>query len=158
MAEQDKNGEGAMPCVTRAAELFLEGRNCSQSVFAAYAEHFGIGFETALKLSAPLGGGVGRMRNVCGAFSALAMLLGLKEASASADAEAKKRIYARTQALAKKFAEENGSIICAELLRGTGADSSASPQKRDKSYYASRPCLKIVESAARLAESDILHG
>lgn len=132
-----------------AKELFLEGYNCAQAVFAAHAHKFGIDTDTALKLSAPLGGGVGRMRNVCGAFSAAAMLLGLKEACVSADENEKKIIYEKTQALAEIFKSKNGSIICAELLENAKSktDSSSTPQSRDKEYYAARPCLRIVESA-----------
>ena len=80
----------------KAGDLFLEGYNCAQAVFAANATKLGLPFETALKLSAPLGGGVGRMRNVCGAFSACAMLMGLKESDASNSKESKALIYKKT--------------------------------------------------------------
>ena len=132
----------------KAGELFLKGYNCAQSVFGALAGDFGIDEASALKLSAPLGGGVGRMREVCGAFSACAMLLGLKRASAEASDERKREIYALTQKLAEDFKKRNGSIICREILGlQNGAELSPKPESRDAGYYASRPCLRVVEQA-----------
>ncbi len=142
-----------------ARRLFLEGYNCSQSVFAACAERLGMDRETALKISAPMGGGVGRMRDVCGAFSACAMLAGLKFADTSSSPESKKNIYEITQVLAETFKERNGSIICRELLKlGEYSEKSATPDARDKAYYASRPCLAIVEFAADMAERKIVEA
>ena len=135
-----------------ASELFKCGYNCSQSVFAAHAAKFGIDTATALKLSAPLGGGVGLMREVCGAFSACAMLLGLKEASDDASPEKKRKIYERTQQLAEEFRRENGSIICREILKlQKDAPTPPTPDARTAEYYAKRPCLRVVESADALA-------
>ncbi len=141
----------------KARKLFLEGYNCAQSVFAACAEELGIGKETALRLSAPMGAGVGRMREVCGAFSACAMLAGLKFADTSPSPESKKRIYEITQTLAEEFKRRNGSIICRELLKlNAELGNDPTPDLRDAKYYASRPCLKIVELAAEIAEFEIL--
>ena len=103
--------------VDKAAELFLEGFNCSQSVFTAFCDRFRMDEETAKRVSAGLGGGVGRMREVCGALSGLFMLLGLKEGySNPKDTEGKKELYSKVQELAQEFREEFGSIICKELL------------------------------------------
>ena len=140
-----------------ASELFLQGFNCSQAVFAAHAEKLGLDFDTALKLSAPLGGGVGRLREVCGAFTACAMLDGLKNATTSDSPNEKEATYARVQKLAEKFRAENGSIICRELLKlQKDSPVSARPDARDANYYAFRPCLRIVETASKLVEAEIL--
>jgi len=148
------------PCQARASnkagELFLKGYNCAQSVFGALAGNFGIDDSAALKLSAPLGGGVGRMREVCGAFSACAMLLGLKRASAEASDERKREIYALTQKLAEDFKKRNGSIICREILGlQKGAGQEPKPESRTASYYASRPCLRVVEQAFEVIQEYI---
>lgn len=141
----------------KALKLFRKGYNCAQSVFAAHAEKLGLDLDTALKISAPLGGGVGRMREVCGAFSACAMLAGLKFASAEASREEKARIYEITQKLAEKFKAQNGSIICRELLGLMGNESQTHiPDERTAQYYASRPCEKIVANASKLAAEEIL--
>ena len=135
-----------------AGELFKCGYNCAQAVFAARASKFGIDTETALKLSAPLGAGVGRMREVCGAFSACAMLVGLKKASAEPSEDRKREIYELTQKLAEDFKRENGSIICRDILKlQKDAAVSPVPLPRTDEYYAKRPCLKVVESADALA-------
>ena len=104
--------------VERAKTLFRQGFNCSQSVFAACADLYGIKDETlALRLSASFGGGIGRMRQACGAACGMFMLAGLENGSAvEGDAEGKKRNYALVQELANKFKAENGSLICSELL------------------------------------------
>jgi len=91
---------------TKAQKLFLEGYNCAQSVFAANADRFGIDKDIALKVSMGLGGGVGRLREVCGAFSACAMLVGLMETSTKADKERKEAVYVFVQKLAEDFKEE----------------------------------------------------
>lgn len=142
-----------------SSKLFLKGCNCAQSVFVPYAKQFGIDENIALKLSNPLGGGVGRMRNVCGAFSAMAMIAGLKYSSSEINAENKKDIYALVQKLAKIFEEKNGSIICSKLLKlQEEAKNSPQPQVRDANYYKDRPCLGIVDSAAKIVEEYILTG
>jgi len=141
----------------RSEKFFLEGYNCAQSVFCAYVEEFGISKDTALKLSSALGGGVGRMREICGAFSACAMLAGLKFSDASADAESKRKIYEFTQKLAEIFKAENGSIICRDILKlQEGAPVSATPQKRDAKYYAERPCLLVIKKASEIIEREIM--
>ena len=138
----------------RAAALFREGYNCSQSVVAAFADLYGFTREQALRMSASFGGGIGRMRQTCGAACGLFLLAGLETgATEGADREGKSRNYAVVQELAAKFKAENGSLVCAELLGLKPAAAQASrpaAEPRTPAYYAKRPCAKMVESAARL--------
>lgn len=140
--------------VERAVELFKSGFNCSQSVFAAFAGEFGMDEETALKVSAGLGGGVGRAREVCGAVSGAAMLAGFKYGATDADdAEAKQRCYAVVQQIIAEFKENNPSIVCRELLAlNEGANTDPKPEARTQQYYQKRPCVQLVEDAARAVE------
>lgn len=135
----------------RARELFREGRNCAQAVFCAFCEDYGIDFETGLKLSSSFGGGMGKLREVCGAVSAMFMIAGLKYGYISKDdLDEKTNHYKLIQELAQKFKNENGSIICRELL---GEDSDGYvPQKRDEKYYQTRPCEDYIASAARIID------
>ncbi len=136
---------------TKAQKLFLEGYNCAQSVFAANADRFGIDKDIALKVSMGLGGGVGRLREVCGAFSACAMLVGLMETSTKADKERKEAVYVFVQKLAEDFKAQNGSIICRDLLKLQEDDKLLpKPDERNSSYYATRPCLRIVGIADKI--------
>ena len=140
----------------RAYNLFKEGYNCSQAVFMAFCDKYGIDEETAAKLASSFGGGMGRMREVCGAFSGMLLVNGLETGTAdSADREAKAANYERVQKLAERFKEENGSIICRELLGLTKQQESnetATPEKRTEQYYKKRPCAEIVKSAAEILE------
>ena len=128
----------------RAEELFSTGLNCAQSVFAAFADEFGLDTELAKRISCGLGGGVGRMREVCGAVSAAAMVIGMRLGPDKAAA------YPAIQDFCSKFKAEAGSIICRELLAGTGATEGGAPEVRTDSYYSSRPCAKLVRLAASL--------
>ena len=141
---------------SEAQKLFLQGYNCSQSVFAANAPALGIDFETALKVSIGLGGGVGRLRQVCGAFSACSMLAGMLKANDSPDQKQKEVVYAFVQKLAEDFKKENGSIICAEILKlKENQTLSPTPDARTTEYYKSRPCLAVVGFADKMAKSFI---
>lgn len=143
--------------VEKAAELFESGFNCAQSVFAAYADLFGMDKETALKLSCPMGGGMGRMREVCGTVSAMSMLSGLKGGNTDPqNEEAKKEAYELVRKMAAEFKEENGSIICRELLGLDGMEASAAPSARTQQYYSERPCTGFVRSAARIVEKYLI--
>ena len=138
----------------KAVELFKSGFNCSQSVFAAYADLFGMDTDAALKVSAGLGGGVGRSREVCGAVSAAAMLVGMKYgATDGEDSEAKQRTYAVVQQIIAEFRKTNPSIVCRELL---GLEEAVStnpvPEARTEQYYKKRPCAEIVEDSAKAVE------
>lgn len=139
--------------VEEAVKTFEAGYTCAQSVFATYADLFGMDRETALKLASPMGGGIGRMREVCGAVSAMALLAGLKEGNTDpANEEGKERIYLLTRQLAEKFKERHGTIICRELLGIEGMEKSAKPSERTESYYNKRPCSRLVETAAGIVE------
>lgn len=138
--------------VERAKTLFRQGFNCSQSVFAACADLYGIKDETlALRLSASFGGGIGRMRQTCGAACGMFMLAGLENGSAiEGDAEGKKQNYALVQELAFKFKSENGSLICSELLGIAPKPQDPQPETRTEAYYQKRPCIEMVATAVRI--------
>ena len=136
----------------RAVELFMQGKNCSQAVFVAFATDLGLTEETALAISIGLGGGVGRMREVCGAVSGSAMVVGLKYPELS-----KAEVYEKVRAIADEFKKTNHSIVCKELLGLSKPENSSVPEARTKEYYQKRPCVKIVEDAA-LATEKILFG
>lgn len=138
--------------VEKASELFLEGYNCAQSVFCTFCEDYGISFEQGLKMTSSMGGGMGKLREVCGAVSSMFLLCGLKYGYTSPiDDETKAQHYKRIQDLAKIFKNEYGTIICRELLN---MDSDGNiPQTRTAEYYKERPCLKFVEKAAEIIEN-----
>lgn len=136
----------------KAKEYFMQGYNCSQSVVAAWCGEIGLDIETALKISSCFGGGMGRMREVCGAFSGALMVLGMKYGNITGgDAKAKGENYAMVQRYAERFKEENGfdSIICRELLGLAGASNPA-PAARTQEYYKKRPCPELVAMASGL--------
>lgn len=136
-----------------AKRLFLNGYNCAQSVFLAFSKELGLDDKTALKLSSCFGGGMGRLREVCGAVSAMFMVLGLKYGSENpSDHAAKSQLYARVQELARRFKAENGSIICRELLSLPPGPQDPTPQPRTPHYYKVRPCPDKVASAAAILE------
>ena len=133
----------------KAEGLFREGYNCALAVFCAFEDITGLNKETASAISSSFGGGIGRMREVCGAVSGAAMVLGLVKGSYSPDNfQAKKDHYALIQEFAAKFKEENGSIICRELLKGTNSVNGTTPEKRTDTYDKKRPCPLIVRCAA----------
>ena len=136
----------------RAVQLFMEGKNCSQAVFVAFATDLGLSEETALAISIGLGGGVGRMREVCGAVSGSAMVVGLKYPELS-----KAEVYEKVRLIADEFKKTNPSIVCKELLGLSKSETSSVPEARTQEYYQKRPCVKIVEDAA-LATEKILFG
>lgn len=138
--------------VERAVQLFKEGYNCSQSVVGAFADLYGFTQEQALLMSASFGGGIGRMRQTCGAACGMFVLAGLQSGTTiGSDREGKSRNYAMVQQLAESFKQINGSIICAELLGlKSNADITAQASERTDSYYKNRPCSEMVRTAARL--------
>ncbi len=140
----------------RARELFMKGYNCSQAVVGAWADEIGLPFDTAVKVSAGFGGGMGRMREVCGAASGAFMVLGLKFSTGMSDPQSKKNMYEIIQAYAKRFKEENNfdSIICREMLGLSGA-SKPTPAVRTDEYYKKRPCPELIAMAAGLLEEFI---
>lgn len=138
--------------VDKAVALFKQGFNCSQAVFAACADLYGISDQSlALRLSASFGGGIGRMRQTCGAACGMFLLAGLQNGSATVgDAEGKKQNYALVQDLAAQFQAENGSMICAELLGIAQQPQNPTPEARTEAYYQKRPCVEMVASAVRI--------
>ena len=141
----------------KAMELFKEGFNCSQSVFLAFEDKYQMDRKTALMLSSSFGGGMGRLREVCGAVSGMFMVAGvLYGYDDPKDYEAKKVHYERIQQLAKEFELRNGSIVCRQLLGlGEGKDTPA-PEKRTQEYYKKRPCAELVGIAAAIMEQYII--
>lgn len=137
--------------IERAVELFKSGYNCSQSVVAAFADMYGFTQEQALHMSASFGGGIGRMRQTCGAACGMFLLAGLEKcAIEGSDRESKAANYKLVQELAEEFKKRNGSMICAELLKLKKAEVSSVPEERTEQYYAKRPCAKMVEVAATI--------
>ncbi len=136
----------------KAQELFKSGYNCSQSVIGVFCEELGLDFETAMKISSSFGGGMGRMREVCGAVSGMFMVLGLAYSTADGSVENKTQQYKRVQELAKRFKDKNGSIICRELLEGIEASSSPVPSERNEIYYKKRPCMDLICDAVSILE------
>lgn len=138
-----------------AREYFTSGYNCAQSVFLTYAEKYGFDKDTALKLSSSFGGGMGRMREVCGAVSAMFMIAGLENGySENNNDEIKAEHYTRIQNLANEFKKKNGTIICRELL-GVDADDNPIPSKRTSQYYEERPCEEFIADACKILDEFI---
>ncbi len=143
----------------KAKALFLEGYNCSQAVVGAFAEDLGMDFDTAMRLSSSFGGGMGRLREVCGAVSGVFIIAGIKYGySSPTDKNAKSTHYKLIQDVAAKFKEKNDSIVCRELLGQKPSEKVGHvPDDRTAEYYKKRPCLLMVEDAAEIAE-EILNG
>ncbi len=144
----------------RAAELFLSGAVCSQAVFCAFCDLHGLDYETASRVSSSLGGGVGRLREVCGAFSGAAMAAGLLYGFDIPPSNAvKKEHYRRIQELAARFSERWGSVVCRDILGerlgATHVSTEPEPEERTPEYYAKRPCLEAVKLAARILDEYI---
>ena len=140
----------------RARELFREGYNCSQAVTLAFAEELearGISREMAAGLASSFGGGLGRLREVCGCVSGMALVCGALEGYTDPKAAAEKQDhYKRIQELVSAFKNENGSYICRELLAGINTDTNPVPEARTESYYKKRPCAELAACAADILE------
>lgn len=141
----------------KAGENFRAGYNCAQSVFLTFAPEFGIDDEMALKMSSSFGGGMGRLREVCGAVSAMFMIAGLKYGYTEPNNdEIKAKHYELIQKLAQKFKEKYGTIVCRDLLGLPNGADSPIPSKRIEEYYKERPCEDFVKFAAEIIEKEIL--
>ena len=140
----------------RARELFREGYNCSQAVTLAFADELetrGISREMAAGLASSFGGGLGRLREVCGCVSGMALVCGALEGYTDPKAAAEKQDhYKRIQKLVTTFKDENGSYICRELLSGINSDTTPVPEARTESYYKKRPCAELAACAADILE------
>ena len=134
----------------RAKELFLQGFNCSQSVVASCCDLYDLDEQTALRISASFGGGIARMRHVCGAASGMFMLAGLEKGSITGSAEEKKANYTFVRELADDFRNEHGSIICADLMGIAREPQDPTPAPRTEEYYHKRPCGDIIASAVHI--------
>ena len=136
---------------TLAAEMFYKGYNCSQAVVTAFHEELGLTESEAARLASSFGGGMGRMREVCGAFSGAMQVLGyLYGYDTPGDDGSKKVLYQRVQALAERFRAETGSLICREILKNPPSDPNPTP--RTAEFYKTRPCARMVMTAAGLLE------
>lgn len=140
--------------VQRAVDNFMQGYGCCQSVVAAFADLYNLDDTMAKRIAAGFGGGVGRMRMMCGAVSGIVILAGLDRGQIDgADRKGKSMCYKVVQELLDEFKVQNGSVVCAELLGLKGhekAQSSYVASPRTAEYYKTRPCAAKVESAARI--------
>ncbi len=138
----------------KAMELFQEGYNCAQAVVLAFADCFEESPETLAAMISSFGGGMGRLREVCGAVSGMFFVAGRLYGYADPKAkEEKMEHYARIQELAARFREKNGSIVCRELLHLQEKVSEPVPEERTKEYYKKRPCVELVGDAAEILEA-----
>lgn len=139
-----------------AKRYFEEGYNCAQAVVLVYADQTGLDEDTLLRLASSFGGGMGRLREVCGAVSGMFIVAGLlKGYSSPVNARAKKEHYALVQRLAGEFETRNGSIVCRELLGLEERKSPPDPERRTEAYYKKRPCAELVECAAEILEREL---
>ena len=137
-----------------AAELFLKGYNCAQAITVAFSDVTGMDETVSAKIASSFGGGMGRMREVCGAVSGMLMVAGILYGYDETDDDASKKAhYQLVQKLAGEFREEVGSIICREILKNPPSDPNPSP--RTAEYYAQRPCARMVYTAAKILEEYI---
>ena len=137
----------------KAAELFLDGYNCAQAVAVAFCDVTGLSESQAAKMASSFGGGIGGLREVCGAVSGMMMVLGSLYGYDQPDNEQKKALYARAQALAESFRAQAGSLICRDLLAHMPVFSNPTPETA--ALYAKRPCVFMVMTAAELLDGFI---
>ena len=136
-----------------ARQLFLEGYNCAQSVACTFCDVTGLDMDTAARMASSFGGGLGRLREVCGTVSGAALVLGIVKGYADPrDYAAKKAHYALVQEFARRFREQSGSIVCRELLRGVETTPGNAPEERTAEYYRKRPCPDLAYRAAQILE------
>ena len=141
----------------RAEELFRKGYNCSQSVFASFADVLGMTVEEAARIASPFGAGFGKLREVCGAVSGMTLAAGyLKGYDDPADYESKKELYRLIQNMCAEFKEHEGTIICRDLLGLKEGEDLAEPSVRTEEYYQSRPCIGACRVAAEIATKYLL--
>lgn len=139
----------------KAKEFFEQGYACSQAVALAFADLTGLTEEEIAKATLPFGGGLGRLRLTCGAVSGMVFAYGLICGKAENSAENKLATYEITRLLCERFTQENGSLICADLLSGNNlfVEKGGVPEVRNSEYYKKRPCPEIVYSAANILET-----
>jgi len=143
--------------VLDATTFFEQGYNCSQAVFMAYSDIYGIDKETAAKLATSFGGGMGRLREVCGAVSGMFLVLGLQYPfTDTIDKAAKNTNYQAVQRTANEFKSITGSYICADLLKLKHEPQNPESSERNEAYYKSRPCTRCVTVAAEIIGKELL--
>ena len=137
-----------------AVDLFVQGYNCAQAVAAAFGDLTGLDEKTAAKMASCFGGGMGRMREVCGAVSGMLLVAGILYGYDDPKATKEKRdLYAQVQAMAGQFRQELGSIVCRDLLKNPPSDPNPTP--RTEQFYKERPCARMVATAARIMDEFI---
>lgn len=140
-----------------ACKYFKDGYNCAQSVLLAFSDITGFDKEMSLKLASSFGGGMGRLREVCGAVSSMFMIAGLLKGYTSPNNDfAKEEHYSLIQDLGNEFKSKCGSIICRDLLNLAEGADSPTPSKRTKQYYDERPCENCIKTAAQIIEHRLL--
>lgn len=140
----------------KARDYFLQGYNCTQAVVLAYCDELGLDKSVALKIASSFGGGMGRLREVCGAISGIFMVAGMLYGyDDPKDKQAKAALYAKIQELAARSKAQNGSIVCRELLRLSEHKSTPTPDERTPAYYKKRPCPDLVAAAVQILDDFI---
>jgi len=140
-----------------AVEHFKNGYNCAQSVAMAYADLYSVDVETLKILSAPFGGGMGRLREVCGAVTGMFLILGMEHPASDPNEKAIKTAnYSAVQGTALQFKEKMGSYICADLLKIGRKQQNPIPDDRNSEYYAKRPCAYCVAVAAEILGEELV--
>lgn len=138
----------------KAVNFFYEGYNCAQAVLLSFAEELKMDEKTLAKLASSFGGGMGRLREVCGSVSAMFMIYGfLYGYDSPEDTEGKKEQYRQIQQLAAVFQEKHGSIVCREILKKPAGSEHFQPEERTAAYYDARPCAACVKDAADILEN-----
>lgn len=141
----------------KAVKNFRNGYNCAQSVLLTFAGKIGLKDDEALRLASSFGGGMGRLREVCGAVSAMFMIAGFLKGYTEPDNDiAKANHYKLIQDLATEFKSKHGTIICRELLGLDGTEFSPVPSARTDEYYKERPCEEFIRCATMIVEEELL--
>ncbi|MBR3740447.1 MAG: C_GCAxxG_C_C family protein [Clostridia bacterium] len=136
-----------------AKRLFLEGYNCAQAVFCAFRDLTRMDLDAAARMASSFGGGMGRLREVCGTVSGALLALGILRGYADPkDPEQKKAHYALVQEYARRFKEKNETIVCRELLKNVPVSPGGTPEERTPDFYARRPCLHLAGEAAAILD------
>ena len=143
-----------MDHVMQAAQLFLDGYNCAQAITVAFSDVTGLDKDFSARMASSFGGGIGRLREVCGAVSGMVMVAGILYGyDGNSEESAKKEHYTLVQALANQFKEEVGSIICRDILKNPPSDPNPTP--RTEEFYKQRPCARMVMVAAKILDDYI---
>ena len=142
--------------IAKARELFLSGYNCAQSVAGAFAPEMGMDELQVIRLSSGFGGGLGGIRVLCGAFSAVGMVMSQVNGYDDAeDMEGKKSLYAAIQRLGATFTDKYETLNCRELLNKAGIEAKSMPSERTPEYYRTRPCVRYVEACAGILADEL---